>query len=175
MYSKSVRSLIGVAAVAALVAAGVWYHATAARHEARTQYVESTLGPVAVLLRESQGLIQELEAEPFTEPNAGILAAYLTKIRRDGVARHADMKQRLDQLAANNTAIVTLLQAYAPHAATPAFAAEAARFHDYASSWRDRWNSVMEMFMAGGSYAVAGTPFPAHFPDAVQLELAASH
>jgi len=70
--------------------------------------------------------------------------------------------------------IVTLLQAYAPHAATAAFAAEAARFHDYASAWRDRWNSVMEMFMAGGGDAVAGTPFPAHFPDAVQLELAAS-
>jgi hypothetical protein len=28
---------------------------------------------------------------------------------------------------------------------------EADRFRNYASAWRDRWNSVMELFMAGGS------------------------
>lgn len=51
-----------------------------------------------------------------------------------GVAKHADMKQRLDQLAENNTAIVTLLKAYAPHAKTPAFAAEADKYRHYASA-----------------------------------------
>jgi hypothetical protein len=50
---------------------------------------------------------------------SAILEYCLIKIRRDGFAAHANMKQRLDQLAENNTAIVTLIKAYAPHAKTP--------------------------------------------------------
>ena len=83
------------------------------------------------------------------------------------------MKQRLDQLAENNTAIVTLIKAYSPHAKTPAFTAEADKFRNYASAWRDRWNSVMELFMAGGNYAASGVPFPKDFPAAVEAEIAA--
>ena len=74
---------------------------------------------------------------------------------RDGVAKYADMKQRLDQLAENNTTIVALLKAYGPHAKTAGFTAEADKFRNYASAWRDRWNSVMELFMAGGNYAAS--------------------
>jgi len=84
------------------------------------------------------------------------------------------MKQPRDQLAENNTAIVTLIVVYAPHAKTPAFTAEADKFRHYASAWRDRWDSVMELFMAGGNYAVAGVPFPARFPAAVDAEIAAA-
>ena len=61
------------------------------------------------MLEENQTLLKELQADPFTEKDSGILESYLAKIRRDGVAKHADMKQRLDQLAENNTAIVTLI------------------------------------------------------------------
>ena len=104
----------------------------------------------------------------------GILESYLAKTRRDGVPKHADMKQRLDQLAENNTAIVTLIKAYAPSAHTPAFTTEADKFRNYASAWRDRWNSVMELFMAGGNYAASGVPFPKGFPEAVQLEIQAA-
>jgi len=84
------------------------------------------------------------------------------------------VKQRLDQLAENNTAIVTLVKAYAPHAKTLAFTTEADKFRNYASAWRDRWNSVMELFMAGGNYAASGVPFPKGFPEAVQAETAAA-
>ena len=45
---------------------------------------------------------------------------------------HADMKQRLDQLADNNTAIVTLIKAYSPKAKTAAFTTEADKFRNYA-------------------------------------------
>jgi hypothetical protein len=38
------------------------------------------------------------------------------------------MKQKLDALAENNTAIVTLIKAYAPQAKTPAFTTEADKF-----------------------------------------------
>jgi len=157
----------------ALIAATAWYHASSALHDSRTQIVGSTLEPIAALLIENQALITQLQ-EPFTEKDPGILESYLAKIRRDGVAKHADMKQRLDQLAENNTAIVTLIKAYSPHAKTPTFAGEADKFRNYASAWRDRWNSVMELFMAGGSYAAAGVPFPNGFPDAVQAEIAAA-
>jgi len=115
-----------------------------------------------------------LQADPFSEKDARILASYLAEIRRDGVAKHADMKQRLDQLAENNTAIVTLIKVYSPQAKTPVFTAEADKFRNYASAWRDRWNSVMELFMAGGNYAASEVPFPKAFPDAVQAEIAAA-
>jgi hypothetical protein len=145
-----------------------WLHqASEALNESRMRVVSGLLGP-------SAALIKELQAEPFTEKDAGILASYLAKIRRDGVAKNAQMKQRLDQLADNNIAIVALVTAYAPHAKGPAFTAEADKFRHYASAWRDRWNSVMELFMAGGTYAVAEVPFPKGFPDTLQAEIAAS-
>jgi hypothetical protein len=172
--NKTVWVLFVVALVAAVAAASAWYHASSALNDARAQVVASELQPIATLLKENQALIQELQAEPFTEKDAGILESYLAKIRRDGVAKHADMKQRLDTLAENNTAIVTLIKAYAPHAKTPAFTTEGDKFRNYASAWRDRWNSVMELFMAGGNYAAAEVPFPKGFPEAVQAEIAAA-
>jgi hypothetical protein len=172
--SKTVQILLAAVSVAALVAAGAWYHASSALRDSRTQLVTGALEPIALLLNENQALVAELQAEPFIEKDTGILASYLAKIRRDGVAKHADMKQRLDQLAETNTAIVTLIKAYAPLAKTPAFSTEADKFRTYAIAWRDRWNSVMELFMAGGNYPVAGVPFPNGFPAAVRVEIAAA-
>jgi hypothetical protein len=157
-----------------LAAAAAWYHTSTALRESRAQLVAGDLQQLAALLQEDQALIQELQSERYAEKDAGILASYLAKIRRDGIAKHADMKQCLDQLAENNTAIVTLIKAYSPHAKTPAFTAEADKFRNYASAWRDRWNSVMELFMAGGNYAASEVPFPKGFPDAAQAEIAAA-
>lgn len=126
------------------------------------------------MLRENQAILQELQVEPFSEPDSGILESYLTKVRRDGVPKHMDMKQKLDQLAESNTAIVTLIKAYESQSKTPGFRAQADKFRNYASAWRDRWNSVMELFMAGGNYAASGVPFPAGFPAAVDAEIAAA-
>jgi len=172
--NKTAQILLAVMSVAPLVAGGAWYHASSALRDSRAQFVTGALEPIAMLLNENQALVAELKAEPFIEKDAGILASYLAKIRRDGVAKHADMKQRLDQLAETNTAIVTLIKVYAPQARTPAFSAEADKFRTYAIAWRDRWNSVMELFMAGGNYPVAGVPFPNGFSDAVQAEVAAA-
>jgi hypothetical protein len=174
LNNRTVQILLAVASGVALIAVGAWYHASSALHASRAQFISDTLEPIAVLLKENQALAKELETDPFTENNAGILASYLAKIRRDGVAKHADMKQRLDQLAESNTAIVTLIKAYAPQARTPDFSVEADKFRAYAIAWRDRWNSVMELFMAGGNYPVAGVPFPNGFPVAVRAEIAAA-
>jgi hypothetical protein len=150
------------------------YHQNQALVEARAQIVTSTLQPVATLLKENQLLIQELQSEPFAEKDSGILESYLAKIRRDGVPKNAQMKQRLDQLAENNTAIVTLIKAYTPYARTSAFTSEGDKFRSYAAAWGDRWNSVMELFMAGGNYAASEMPFPKAFPATVQAEIAAA-
>jgi hypothetical protein len=101
---------------------------------------------------------------------------YLAKIRTDGMAKHAAMKQRLDRLAENNAAILALINACRPHAKTAEFKVEADKFQHYAIAWRDRWNSVMELFMAGGNYPVAEVPFPKEFVAVVQTEMdAAKH
>jgi hypothetical protein len=163
-----------IAAIAVLVAAAGWYSAYRSAQESRSQLVASTLAPIAELLTDDQLTINKLQSEPFAEMDNGILESYLIKIRRDGVAKHADMKQKLDALAENNTAIVTLIKAYVPQARTPAFTTEGDKFRNYASAWRDRWNSVMELFMAGGNYPVSGVPFPAGFPAAVEAEIAAA-
>jgi hypothetical protein len=173
--SNNTRWLLLVAAlIAALVAAGFGHQEQIALESLHAQVLSGELQPIAILIKENQALIQELQTEPFTEKDSGILESYLAWIRRDGVPKHADMKQKLDTLAENNTAIVTLIKAYAPQAKTPAFSTEADKFRNYASTWRDRWNSLMELFMAGGNYAAAKIPFPPRFPEAVQAELAAA-
>jgi hypothetical protein len=51
---------------------------------------------------------------------------------------------------------------------------QADKFRIYAAAWRDRWNSVMELFMAGGNYATSGVPFPAGLAAAVGAEIGAA-
>lgn len=166
--------LLTAASVMALMAAAAWHHEHEALRAIGAQIIAGELQPIATLLKEDQALLKELQSEPFTERDFGILESYLAKIRRDGLPKHADMKQRLDQLAENNTAIDALIKAYAPQAKTQTFRSEADKFRNYASAWRDRWNSVMELFMAGGNYAASGVPFPKDFPEAVQGEILAA-
>jgi len=82
------------------------------------------------------------------------------------------VKQLLDELANDNTAILILLSAYAPHARTSEFRFQTERFRDFALSFRDRWQSAFEIFMAGGTLASAAPPFPAALPIALQAEFA---
>jgi len=166
--------LLVIASVVTVMAAGGWYQSHKALSESNELIVSNLLDPMASLLKDDASIIKELQAEPFAEKDAGILESYLAKIRRDGVTKNAPMKQRLDQLAENNTAIVTLIKAYSPHAKTLAFTTEADKFRNYAAAWRDRWNSVMELFMAGGNYAASEVPFPGGFSDAVQAEIVAA-
>jgi hypothetical protein len=171
---KTLQGLLALTTLLALATSAAWYQARSAARESQAQFVVATLEPIDALLKTNQVLMRELATEPFAEPGTGILQSYIDKIRRDGVQKHADMKQRLDELADNNATIVALLKAYATHARTAAFTLEADRFRNYASAWRDRWNSVMELFMAGGGYAASEVPFPAAFPTAVEAEIAAT-
>ena len=170
MNHKNTIGLLVVALVVAALALGLAFYERSQLQEARSRVVTGELQPIARLLQENQEILKELQSEPFAEKDSGILESYLAKIRRDGVPKHADMKQKLDTLAENNTAIVTLLKAYSPQAKMWGFVVEADNFRNYASAWRDRWNSVMELFMAGGNYAAAGVPFPARFEAVVEAE-----
>jgi hypothetical protein len=98
-----------------------------------------------------QEIITEPQAEAFVEKDDGILESYLVKIRRHRAAKTALMKQRLDTLAQNNTALVTLITAYSPHAKTAAFTSEANSFGNYAVARRDRWNFAMALSWPQGT------------------------
>jgi hypothetical protein len=159
-------AILTAALIGAISGSAGWYEA---RSESRQLRI-GELKPIAALLKEDQELLRAMQTDSEPEKDSGILASYLAKIRADGVAKHADMKQRLDRLAENNSAIVALINVYSVHAKTAAFSAEADKFRRYAIAWRDRWNSVMELFMAGGNYPVAEVPFPEGFSGAVQAE-----
>jgi len=174
MNNNTTTIVSSLALIAAMVALAVWYQANVNLRGWHVQRIATELQPLANLLEENQALLRELQSEPFQEQGSGVLESYLIRIRRDGVAKNAQMKQRLDLMAENNTAIVTLIKLIEPTAKTPGFRYEADKFCNYASAWRDRWNSVMEVFMAGGNYAVSGVPFPGGFPAAVQAEIAAT-
>jgi hypothetical protein len=80
------------------------------------------------------------------------------------------MKQRIDRIENNNTAILALLAKYSTHARSAAFRASAEQFRDYAITLRDRWQSVFEIFMAGGNLPATAPAFPSEFPRAVAAE-----
>jgi hypothetical protein len=159
-----------IASAAALICATGWFHEDQERRDARHALVADTLDPISEMLKENAAITRELESSEYAEPGSGFAAAYLIKIRRDGVPKHSDMKQRIDRLANNNTAILALLAKYSTHARTPAFRAAAERFRDYAISLRTLWQSVPEIFMAGGNLPLEAPVFPAEFPQAIANE-----
>lgn len=168
---KAGRFATVIAVAAALIGAIGWVHDHRLLREARQTLSSDTLDPVSEMLKENATLTEELGSTAFTEGDNNFVSAYLIKIRRDGVPKHSDMKQRIDRINNNNTAILALLAKYSTHAKTPAFRASAERFRDYAISLRDRWQSVPEIFMAGGSLPVAAPRFPPDFSQAIAAEL----
>jgi hypothetical protein len=165
------RTLVtGAALVAAVVCAVGWFHTQQTVRDLRRTQVSDALDPITEMLKENAAITQQLRNVPYTEGDTDFVSAYLIQIRRDGVPKHSDMKQWIDRLNNNNTAILALLAKYSAHARTPAFRASAERFRDYAISLRDRWQSVPEIFMAGGNLPVAGPLLPANFPQAVAAE-----
>ncbi len=168
MKSGNVATVIAVA-VALIFAIG-WFHEHQLLREARQTLISDTLDPISEMLKENAAITQELRSVFYAEGDNDFISAYLIKIRRDGVPKHSDMKQRIDRINNNNTAILALLSKYSTHAKTPAFKASAERFRDYAISLRDRWQSVPEIFMAGGNLPAAGPRFPPDFPQEIAAE-----
>ena len=168
-------SITAVFAALALGAGGLAYREHAAFDALKSKRVRGELRPIAQLLQDDRRILAELQAAPFPEGDADVLESYLIKIRTDDAAKHSDMKQRLDALAENNVEIVALIKAYSPHARTAAFTTTSDRFREYAAAWRDRWNSIMELFMAGGNYAKAAVAFPNEFAAPLETEITAAN
>lgn len=146
-----------------------------AEMEASQRLVVEYLQPIATLLGDNEIIFRELRAFPYSEPGWGILESFLVKIRRDGVSKHALMKERIETLVSNNETIITLLSKYAAYTKTSRFQAEAARFRDHAIRYNDRWRSLLEVYASNGEFPTAAPVFPDQFPAAVQAEIAERH
>jgi hypothetical protein len=106
--------------------------------------------------------------------DAALLPGYLALIRQDGVPAHAALRQGLDRIATNDAALAALLVAHGPAARTADFGTQAEAFRDYASAWRDRWNALTELLMAGGVYPVLEPAPPAALIEVLRAELVAA-
>lgn len=166
------RWVMVLCAALALLGGGALVLQQAARADLRTCLVDDTLEPVAALVEQNQKIVEGLKAGGFAASEAAVLASYMADIRKDGVPRHSEMKQRIDTLVNNNTVIVALLARYERHVKTPAFRAAAVQYRDYAISFRDRWQSLFEVFMAGGNGPSSGPVAPAGFLALLKAEAA---
>lgn len=166
-----------VCSVGALAFGTGWYQEhqknQRAQIEANQRLVAEYLQPIATLLEDNNVIFNELRAPPYVEPGWGILESYLIKIRRDGVAKHALMKKRIDTLVANDDTIITLLNKYAAYVKTTEFRDASTKFRDHAIRYSDRWKSLLEVYASHGEFPTAAPAFPPEFPAAVQAELKA--
>ena len=172
MNGKQATILTVLLCAAIATTAGISWHLAdqALRHCA----VDDTVQPIAALVDENRKIIDGLVKDGDADSESTILETYLAKIRKDGVPKYSAMKQRIDTLVNNDTVIVALLSKYSTHVRTPAFKASVEQYRHYAISFRDRWQSVFEIFMAGGNLPVAGPEFPSQFAAALDQELRAN-
>jgi len=136
----------------------------------RQRDVADTLQPIAALLADNQKIIESLKKDGYASSAGAIVSTYLARIRKDGIPNNSPMKERVDALVSNNTTIVALLSKYLPRAHSAEFRVAAGKFTDYASSLRVEWQSVFEIFMAGGNVPVTAPEIPAGFAQAVATE-----
>ena len=155
-------------AVVGFTAVITWH---VAREDLSRCEVDDTLRPLAGLLEENQKIIGSLQHDGYAESEAALLTTYLALIRKDGVPKNSAMKQRIDQIGNNNTAVLTLLSKLSARAHTPAFRVAADHYRDYAISFRDRWQSLFEVFMAGGNLPANGPTMPSDLLTATGQEI----
>lgn len=168
MITTSARALGTLTAVVILTAAITW---PIARSTMKDPARGDTLRSIAALLDENAALVASLKKTEGVEFDTLILSTFLALVRKDGVPKHSDLKQDLDHWMNNNTAIVALLNDYTAHRSADAFRVSAGHYAEYATTLRDRWQSVFEIFMAGGNLpASQGSP-PFDFRGAVNAEL----
>jgi hypothetical protein len=164
---KRVIEAVVLLMAVALTATVTWHFA---RQDLRRCEVDDTLRPIAALLEDNRTIVEAIKKDGMAESESVILSTYLAQVRKDGVSQHSAFKQRIDALVNNNTMIVALLSKYTPRARTTEFRVAADKFVDYATTFRDRWQSVFEIFMAGGNLSAMGPVPPADFVGSVAKE-----
>jgi len=136
--------------------------------------VGSEIQTIDRLAKVHAATVADLAAANPANARQGLLPSYLAKIRLDGLPAHRDFKQKLDVLERTNTELMTLIDLYLPHARTADFATQARAFRLCAAAWNDRWNTLMEYYMAGGNLPSSEIACPPEFAAAVAVELAAA-
>jgi len=165
-----IGAILLVAALVIAVGLSVMTHRSVSEtQKAQALTAARILDTISTELRTQTTLRSELTKQ-LVENGAGSQGAYLAKIRRDGLQAHSTTKQKLDALSRSNVAILTLLDLYDPYARTDGLKAETRAFRSYAIAWNDRWDSVMEYFMAGGNLPASDVSFPDGFRAAVEAE-----
>ena len=139
----------------------------------RSSSAASEIQAIDRLAKAHAATLTNLADRRFAGSEQGLLPSYLANIRRDGLPAHKEFKQQLDSLARTNSELTALIDLYLPNAKTAEFVTQAKEYRIYAVTWNDRWNTVMEYFMAGGSYPTSEVAFPSEFPRAIDAELAA--
>jgi hypothetical protein len=144
--------------------------ACSSRNASASREAGSTVETMSVLLSQREDAMRQLSAQTIAESGAGLADAYLAKIRRDGVAKHSELKRRIDDIAQNTIAIDALIDLHEPYAKTVAFRTEAKKFRAYGLVWIDRWNGVFETFMLGGRLPATEPLYPNGFAAALKAE-----
>lgn len=132
---------------------------------------QTVLQSMTSRLQERDALMEKVRSLIEVQPGQELLSEYLAVIRRDGLSAHTDLRRQLDTLAGNTAALATLVELYSPYAATEEYRAESGHYLEYAHSWRDRWNAVFEIFMAGGNLPASQREFPQQFAAAIRKEM----
>jgi tellurite resistance protein len=162
-------TLLMAAVIVAVALSALAYQYVSDAERAQALTAARILDMMSAELRTQTPLRSEL-TQQLLENGASAQGDYLAAIRRDGMQAHKTTKQKLDALSKSNVAILTLLDLYEPYAQTDGFKAETRAFRSYAIAWNDRWDSVMEYFMAGGNVPASDVPFPDGFRAAVEAE-----
>ncbi|MBS0394492.1 MAG: hypothetical protein JSR54_07675 [Proteobacteria bacterium] len=162
-------ALVAAAMAFLLLAAGLGFYV------ARTLLAgydrDETLLPALTLLEENRQIMASLQRAAGLESPQGLLPYYLERIRADGAPKHSALRQQIDRLVDNNTALVTLLSKYLPRARHASFQRAANQYAEYAASFRDRWQSLFELFMGGGNLPTQAPQPPADIEAAIRQEL----
>ena len=161
--------LLMAAVIVAVALSALAYQYVSDAQRAQALTTARILDMMSAELSTQTTLRSELTQQP-EENGTSIQGAYLANIRRDGMQEHSTTKQKLDALSKSNVAILTLMDLYEPYAQSDGFKAKARAFRSYAIAWNDRWDSVMEYFMAGGNLPASDVPFPEGFRAAVETE-----
>lgn len=168
---KRIGAILLVAAlIATVVLSALTLRSVSEAQRSQTLTGARILEMIAAELDTLSALRTNLKQPQFVENGANAQSAYLAKIRRDGVPAHAQMRHKLGSISKSNVAILTLLDLYEPFAQTEDFKREARVFRESAIAWNDRWDSLMEYFMAGGNLPASDVPFPDGLVAAVKAE-----
>lgn len=164
-----------VTSILALLGGSGWYQEynknKAAEAAVNQRLVSDWLSKIEDLLETNKVIYEELSSSLYSEPGWGILESYLLKIRRDGVPRHALMKQRIDSMDQNNQAIITLLRGYSGYIKTELLKAKSREFINHATLYSDRWGSLVEVYESGADFPTNAPVFPASFPYSIEQEI----